>query len=122
VSAEIRFEQVSLQFPDGERPWQLMVAVARLDRSASLVILGPPAAAKQLLKMVKSAWPRPTAGKIYLDSTDIRDEECVLSSRWLCYPAVWLVSAHDICSKHCCYCQKLLGWSRAKFSPALMNC
>jgi len=49
------------------------------------------------------------------------DESGTAPADWLCHSAVWLVSTLTV-AQNIAVVPKLLGWSRAKIQPALMNC
>jgi len=115
VSA-IRFEQVSLQFPTPRlavNDCSLQVEAGQL-----VVILGPSGCGKTtLLKMVNRLY-EPTAGKIYLDGTEVRQMKVTELRQQMAMSFSSLACFHDGCS-NIAVVPKLLGWSRAKIQPCV---
>jgi len=115
VSA-IRFEQVSLQFPHA-LVWQLMIA-AEVEAGQLVVILGPSGCGKTtLLKMVNRLY-EPTAGKIYLDGTEVRQMKVTELRQQIGYVIQQsLVSTRLL--EHCC-CAEVAGLVASK-NPARVD-
>jgi len=113
----IRFEQVSLQFPGAPRP-----AVDRcsceVEAGQLVVILGPSGCGKTtLLKMVNRLY-EPTAGKIYLNGTDIRQMKVTSLRQQIGYVIQQSgLFPHMTVAQNISVVPELLGWSQAKIRP-----
>jgi len=116
VSA-IRFEQVSLQFPGAPRP-AVDSCSCEVESGQLVVILGPSGCGKTtLLKMVNRLY-EPTAGKIYLDSTDIRQMKVTELRQHIGYVIQQSgLFPHMTSAQNIAVVPKLLGWSQAKIKP-----
>lgn len=115
----IRFEQVSLQFPDGERP-AVDGCSCEVETGQLVVILGPSGCGKTtLLKMVNRLY-EPTAGKIYLDGTDIRQMKVTELRQQIGYVIQQSgLFPHMTVAQNIAVVPKLLGWSRAKIQSCV---
>ncbi len=113
----IRFEQVSLQFPGAPRP-AVDSCSCEVESGQLVVILGPSGCGKTtLLKMVNRLY-EPTAGKIYLDSTDIRQMKVTELRQHIGYVIQQSgLFPHMTSAQNIAVVPKLLGWSQAKIKP-----
>lgn len=115
----IRFEQVSLQFPDAPRP-AVDDCSCEVETGQLVVILGPSGCGKTtLLKMVNRLY-EPTAGKIYLDGTDIRQMKVTELRQQIGYVIQQSgLFPHMTVAQNIAVVPKLLGWSRAKIQSCV---
>lgn len=113
----IRFEQVSLQFPGAPRP-AVDSCSCEVESGQLVVILGPSGCGKTtLLKMVNRLY-EPTAGTIYLDSTDIRQMKVTELRQHIGYVIQQSgLFPHMTVAQNIAVVPKLLGWSQAKIKP-----
>jgi osmoprotectant transport system ATP-binding protein len=118
VSA-IRFEQVSLQFPGAPRP-AVDGCSCEVESGQLVVILGPSGCGKTtLLKMVNRLY-EPTSGKIYLDSTDIRQMKVTELRQHIGYVIQQSgLFPHMTVAQNIAVVPKLLGWSQARIQPRI---
>lgn len=110
----IRFEQVSLQFPGASRP-AVDNCSCEVEAGELVVILGPSGCGKTtLLKMVNRLY-EPTAGKIYLNGTDIRQMKVTALRQQIGYVIQQSgLFPHMTVAQNISVVPKLLGWSQAK--------
>ena len=110
----IRFEQVSLQFPGASRP-AVDNCSCEVEAGELVVILGPSGCGKTtLLKMVNRLY-EPTAGKIYLNGTDIRQMKVTALRQQIGYVIQQSgLFPHMTVAQNIAVVPKLLGWSQAK--------
>jgi osmoprotectant transport system ATP-binding protein len=115
----IRFEQVSLQFPGTPRP-AVDNCTFEVEADQLVVILGPSGCGKTtLLKMVNRLY-EPTAGKIYLDGTDIRKLKVTELRQQIGYVIQQSgLFPHMTVAQNIAVVPKLLGWSRLKIQPRI---
>lgn len=116
VSA-IRFEQVSLQFPGAPR-----LAVdncsCQVEAGEIVVILGPSGCGKTTLLKMVNRLHEPTAGKIYLNGTDIQQMKVTELRQQIGYVIQQSgLFPHMTVAQNIAVVPKLLGWSRAKIQP-----
>lgn len=113
----IRFEQVSLQFPGAPRP-AVDNCSCEVESGQLVVILGPSGCGKTtLLKMVNRLY-EPTAGKIYLDSTDIQQMKVTTLRQQIGYVIQQSgLFPHMTVAQNIAVVPELLGWSQAKIRP-----
>lgn len=118
VSA-IRFDQVSLQFPGASRP-----AVDRCSCEIAsgklVVILGPSGCGKTtLLKMVNRLY-EPTAGKIYIDDTEIHQFKATALRQRIGYVIQQSgLFPHMTVAQNIAVVPKLMGWSRPQIQARI---
>ncbi len=115
----IRFEQVSLQFPGAPRP-AVDGCSCEVESGQLVVILGPSGCGKTtLLKMVNRLY-EPTSGKIYLDSTDIRQMKVTELRQHIGYVIQQSgLFPHMTVAQNIAVVPKLLGWSQARIQPRI---
>lgn len=113
----IRFEQVSLQFPGTPRP-AVDNCSCEVESGQLVVILGPSGCGKTtLLKMVNRLY-EPTAGKIYLDGTDIQQLKVTTLRQQIGYVIQQSgLFPHMSVAQNIAVVPQLLGWSPAKIRP-----
>lgn len=113
----IRFEQVSLQFPGAPRP-AVDHCSCEVESGQLVVILGPSGCGKTtLLKMVNRLY-EPTAGKIYLDSTDIQQLKVTTLRQQIGYVIQQSgLFPHMTVAQNIAVVPQLLGWSPARIRP-----
>lgn len=115
----IRFDQVSLQFPNAPRP-----AVDRCSCEVAsgklVVILGPSGCGKTtLLKMVNRLY-EPTAGKIYIDGTEIHQFKATTLRQRIGYVIQQSgLFPHMTVAQNIAVVPKLLGWSRPQIQARI---
>ena len=110
----IRFEQVSLQFSGAPRP-AVDSCSCEVEAGEIVVILGPSGCGKTtLLKMVNRLY-EPTAGKIYLNGTDIQQLKVTELRQQIGYVIQQSgLFPHMTVAQNIAVVPKLLGWSPAK--------
>jgi osmoprotectant transport system ATP-binding protein len=113
VSA-IRFEQVSLEFPGAPHP-AVDNCSCEVEAGQLIVILGPSGCGKTtLLKMVNRLY-EPTAGKIYLNGTDIRQMKVTLLRQQIGYVIQQSgLFPHMTVAQNIAVVPQLLGWQSKK--------
>lgn len=108
----IRFDQVSLQFPGASRP-AVDHCSCNIASGKLVVILGPSGCGKTtLLKMVNRLY-EPTAGKIYIDGTEIHQFKATALRQRIGYVIQQSgLFPHMTVAQNIAVVPKLLGWSR----------
>ena len=115
----IHFEQVSLQFPGASHP-AVDNCSCEVEVGQLVVILGPSGCGKTtLLKMVNRLY-EPTAGKIYLNDTDILQMKVTELRQHIGYVIQQSgLFPHMTVAQNIAVVPQLLGWSRAKIQPRI---
>ena len=115
----IHFEQVSLQFPSASHP-AVDNCSCEVEVGQLVVILGPSGCGKTtLLKMVNRLY-EPTAGKIYLNDTDILQMKVTELRQHIGYVIQQSgLFPHMTVAQNIAVVPQLLGWSRAKIQPRI---
>ncbi len=115
----IRFEQVSLQFPGASQP-AVDNCSCEVEVGQLVVILGPSGCGKTtLLKMVNRLY-EPTAGKIYLNDTDILQMKVTELRQHIGYVIQQSgLFPHMTVAQNIAVVPELLGWPRAKIQPRI---
>jgi osmoprotectant transport system ATP-binding protein len=117
--SDIRFDQVSLQFPGTKRPavdrCSCTIAAGKL-----VVILGPSGCGKTtLLKMVNRLY-EPTAGRIYLNGQDVRQIKVTALRQQIGYVIQQSgLFPHMTVAQNIAVVPKLLGWGRPKIQQRI---
>ncbi|MEB3294180.1 MAG: ABC transporter ATP-binding protein [Synechococcales bacterium] len=112
--SEIRFEQVSLQFPGAPRPVVKQFSFT-VQSGQILVILGPSGCGKTtVLKLVNRLY-EPTIGKVYLNQMDISQMPVTRLRQQIGYVIQQVgLFPHMTVAQNIAVVPKLLGWSRGK--------
>ena len=115
----IRFERVSLQFPGASQP-AVDDCSCEVEVGQLVVILGPSGCGKTtLLKMVNRLY-EPTAGKIYLNDTDILQMKVTELRQHIGYVIQQSgLFPHMTVAQNIAVVPELLGWPRAKIQPRI---
>ncbi len=110
----IRFEQVSLKFPRTPHP-AVDCCSCEVETGQLVVILGPSGCGKTtLLKMVNRLY-EPTAGKIYLNGTNIRQMKVTILRQQIGYVIQQSgLFPHMTVAQNIAVVPRLLGWSSRK--------
>ncbi len=110
----IRFEQVSLQFPAAPHP-AVDGCSCEVEAGQLVVILGPSGCGKTtLLKMVNRLY-EPTAGKIYLNGTDIRQMKVTALRQQIGYVIQQSgLFPHMTVAQNIAVVPELVGWQNPK--------
>ncbi len=110
----IRFEQVSLKFPRAPHP-AVDCCSCEVETGQLVVILGPSGCGKTtLLKMVNRLY-EPTAGKIYLNGTNIRQMKVTVLRQQIGYVIQQSgLFPHMTVAQNIAVVPKLLGWQSRK--------
>jgi osmoprotectant transport system ATP-binding protein len=110
----IRFEHVSLQFPSAPEP-AVKDCSFEVEAGKLVVLLGPSGCGKTtLLKMVNRLY-EPTAGKVYLNDTDIRQIKVTTLRQQIGYVIQQSgLFPHMSVAQNIAVVPKLLGWRGVK--------
>ncbi len=112
----IRFEHVSRQFPGAPRLAVNDVSL-EIEAGSFVALVGPSGCGKTtLLKMVNRLY-EPTAGKIYIDQTEIRDLPATKLRQQIGYVIQQVgLFPHMTVAKNIAVVPQLLGWPREKIA------
>ncbi|NEQ27146.1 MAG: ABC transporter ATP-binding protein [Microcoleus sp. SIO2G3] len=115
----IRFEQVSLRYPNAARPAVDRVS-CEVETGNLVVILGPSGCGKTtLLKMVNRLY-EPTSGTIYVNDTDVRRLKVTNLRQHIGYVIQQSgLFPHMTIAQNIAVVPKLLGWSKPKINARI---
>lgn len=115
--AAIAFEHISLTFPGAKRP-TIRDCSLQVSAGEFVVILGPSGCGKTtLLKLVNRLY-EPTAGRIYLNGTDIREFPVAHLRRQIGYVIQKAgLFPHMTVAENIAVVPRLLGWPRSRYRP-----
>lgn len=110
----IRFEHVSLRFPNGSRP-AVDDCSFELEAGELVVILGPSGCGKTTLLKLVNRLHEATEGKIYLNSRDIQQLQATKLRQQIGYVIQQSgLFPHMSVAENVAVVPKLIGWPRAK--------